>query len=27
VSETSGNGMIVVDLVDGEFSVNPSDAG
>jgi len=27
VSETTGNGMIVVDLVDGEFSVNPSDAG
>jgi ATP-dependent Clp protease ATP-binding subunit ClpB len=27
VSETTGNGMIVVDVVDGEFSVNPSDAG
>jgi ATP-dependent Clp protease ATP-binding subunit ClpB len=27
VSETSGNGMIIVDLVDGEFTVNPSDAG
>ena len=27
VSESSGNGMIIVDLVNGEFSVNPSDAG
>ena len=27
VSESSGNGMIIVDIVDGEFSVNPSDAG
>ena len=27
VSETTGNGMIVVDVVDDEFSVNPSDAG
>jgi ATP-dependent Clp protease ATP-binding subunit ClpB len=27
VSETTGNGMIVVDVVDGEFTVNPSDAG
>jgi ATP-dependent Clp protease ATP-binding subunit ClpB len=27
VSETTGNGMIVVDAVDGEFTVNPSDAG
>jgi hypothetical protein len=26
VSETTGNGMIVVDAVDGEFTVNPSDA-
>ncbi|MEY4401710.1 MAG: chaperone protein ClpB [Actinomycetota bacterium] len=26
VSESTGNGMIIVDLVDGEFSVNPSDA-
>jgi len=26
VSETSGNGMIVVDVVDNEFTVNPSDA-
>ena len=27
VSETTGNGMIIVDLVNGEFSINPSDAG
>jgi len=27
VSESSGNAMIIVDMVDGEFSVNPSDAG
>ncbi|MFM8969254.1 MAG: ATP-dependent Clp protease ATP-binding subunit, partial [Actinomycetota bacterium] len=27
VSESSGNAMIIVDIVDGEFSVNPSDAG
>ena len=27
VTESSGNAMIIVDLVDGEFSVNPSDAG
>jgi ATP-dependent Clp protease ATP-binding subunit ClpB len=27
VSETTGNGMILVDAVDGEFTVNPSDAG
>jgi len=26
VSESTGNGMIIVDLVDGDFSVNPSDA-
>ena len=26
VSETTGNGMIIVDLVNGEFSINPSDA-
>ena len=27
VSETTGNGMIIVDLANGEFSINPSDAG
>ncbi|MFM7664940.1 MAG: ATP-dependent Clp protease ATP-binding subunit [Actinomycetota bacterium] len=27
VSESSGNAMIIVDMVDGEFNVNPSDAG
>ena len=27
VSETTGNGMIIVDLVNGEFSINPADAG
>ncbi|NBO83837.1 MAG: AAA family ATPase, partial [Actinobacteria bacterium] len=26
VSESTGNAMIIVDLVDGDFSVNPSDA-
>ena len=26
VSESTGNGMIIVDLVDSDFSVNPSDA-